>query len=175
MIAASFNTSQHNINLLYNFFNKHSSQQLTLFFPFKQPLTNMLSKGKKTYYRLSSGDMYFCTYIYTLDRGSTIGLSNVGFGYFSWWYSRCELKRGVGCGNFNNQRKQDFLFLWGWDAGIVGEEGFCLVQTFISADWKKWVFSVYVVVQFFPLVQFFLNWYRLYWTGTKYFKPVPFI
>lgn len=25
----------------------------------------------------------------------------------------------------------------------------------------------YVVVQFFSLVQFFLNWYRIYWTGTK--------
>ena len=26
--------------------------------------------------------------------------------------------------------------------------------------------SAYVVVQFFPLVQFFLNWYRIHWTGT---------
>ena len=37
-------------------------------------------------------------------------------------YSGCELKTGVACGNFNNQREQDFLFLWGWDAGIVREK-----------------------------------------------------
>ena len=26
--------------------------------------------------------------------------------------------------------------------------------------------GAYVVVQFFPLAQFFLNWYRIHWTGT---------
>ena len=34
---------------------------------------------------------------------------DAGFGYFSWWYSECELKTGAGCGNFNNQRERDFL------------------------------------------------------------------
>ena len=38
---------------------------------------------------------------------------------FLWWYSRCELKKGAGSGNFDNEREWDFLFLLGWDAGIV--------------------------------------------------------
>ena len=27
-------------------------------------------------------------------------------------------QKRAGCGNFNNQRERDFLFLWGWDARI---------------------------------------------------------
>ena len=33
-----------------------------------------------------------------------------------------SLKTGAGCGNFNNQRERDFLFLWEWDARIVREK-----------------------------------------------------
>ena len=42
--------------------------------------------------------------------------------FFLWRYSRCELKKGAGSGNIDYERERDFLFLWGWDAGIVREK-----------------------------------------------------
>ena len=37
-------------------------------------------------------------------------------------YSGCELKKGAGSRNFDNEGEQDFLFLLGWDAGIMREK-----------------------------------------------------
>ena len=33
-----------------------------------------------------------------------------------------QLKKGAGSGNFDNEQEWDFLFLLGWDAGIVREK-----------------------------------------------------
>ena len=44
---------------------------------------------------------------------------NAGFGYFLWWYSGYDLKKGARSGNFGSERGRDFLFLLGGDAGIV--------------------------------------------------------
>ena len=38
---------------------------------------------------------------------------------FWWSYSRRELQKGAGSGNFDNERGRDFLFLLAWDVGIV--------------------------------------------------------
>ena len=33
--------------------------------------------------------------------------------------SRFDLKSGAGCRNHSYERERDFVFLWGWDAGIA--------------------------------------------------------
>ena len=76
-------------------------------------------------------------------------MRDAGLGYFSWWYSGWGLKTEAGCGNFNNQRERDFLFLWGWDARIVRENSgirefsFILTKHLLALTEKKWFFSVY--------------------------------
>ena len=59
---------------------------------------------------------------------------------FLWRYSRCELKKGAGRGNFDNEREGDFLFILGWDAEIVRESSGKRELSFVVTTF--WLFCV---------------------------------
>ena len=57
--------------------------------------------------------------VYPWQRGSTIGLAGCGIWLFFVVILEMRAKKRSGKRKFDYERERDFLFLLGWDAGIV--------------------------------------------------------